>query len=441
MIRNGKGNSKIELVNDYIVLDIETTGLDPKFDEIIEIGAIKVINGEIVDEFSELVKPSCSITPFISSITGITNEMLENAKNINQVLPRFLDFVKDMTIVGHNVNFDINFIYDYALYISKKIFSNNYIDTLRFSRKLFTNLHDHRLQTISQYLNLQEENYHRASYDCKTTLNIYKYIQQFIIDNNIDILKLFTPKPTEKLKAENIKTENKIFDESHVFYHKNCVFTGSLQISRKEAMQKIVDLGGFCQDNITKDTHFLILGNKDYQSENKSAKHRKAEQFILEGLDIKIISENVFMDLVFQEQEHSQNKTTSVQLISQTAFEKNVDNYILNLNLNFQAPKDFELNETLAFKYSSEATNFEKENKLQEAINLYEKSMYYVFPGNYVYDRLLVLYKKCSQEEKIKNLLEFAIYVFYKLINGNRPDRLPKLKKYYDKYIKLKASL
>ena len=166
MIRNGKGNSKIELVNDYIVLDIETTGLDPKFDEIIEIGAIKVINGEIVDEFSELVKPSCSITPFISSITGITNEMLENAKNINQVLPRFLDFVKDMTIVGHNVNFDINFIYDYALYISKKIFSNNYIDTLRFSRKLFTNLHDHRLQTISQYLNLQEENYHRASYDC-----------------------------------------------------------------------------------------------------------------------------------------------------------------------------------------------------------------------------------------------------------------------------------
>ena len=124
MIRDGKGNSKIELVNDYIVLDIETTGLDPEFDEIIEIGAIKVINGKIVDEFSELVKPSNAITPFISSLTGITNDMLKTAKNINQVLPKFLDFVKDMTIVGHNVNFDINFIYDYTLYISNSLKSN-----------------------------------------------------------------------------------------------------------------------------------------------------------------------------------------------------------------------------------------------------------------------------------------------------------------------------
>ena len=83
-----------------------------------------------------------------------------------------------------------------------------------------------------------------------------------------------------------------------MFYKKNCVFTGALQIVRKQAMQIVADLGGFCQDNVTKDTNFLILGNYDYSSNEKSSKHKKAEKYIVQGQDIRILSENVFMDLI-----------------------------------------------------------------------------------------------------------------------------------------------
>ncbi|MDD3232090.1 MAG: 3'-5' exonuclease [Clostridia bacterium] len=140
MIREHKGSSKIELVNSYIVLDIETTGLDLVYDEIIEIGALKVVNGQIVETFSELVRPNNKISQFISSLTGITNEMLDSAQEIDKVLPRFIDFAQNMLIVGHNVNFDINFIYDYTLNVLNKPFANNFIDTLRLSRKIFNNL-------------------------------------------------------------------------------------------------------------------------------------------------------------------------------------------------------------------------------------------------------------------------------------------------------------
>ena len=436
MIREHKGSSKIELVNSYIVLDIETTGLDLVYDEIIEIGALKVVNGQIVETFSELVRPNNKISQFISSLTGITNEMLDSAQEIDKVLPRFIDFAQNMLIVGHNVNFDINFIYDYTLNVLNKPFANNFIDTLRLSRKIFNNLKNHKLQTISKSLNFDEKIHHRAICDCKITYKIYEYIKQHIIDKKLNLLELFTPK-TKKLNAENIKTQNKVFDETHIFYNKNCAFTGSLQILRKEAMQKVVDLGRCCQD-MTKDTNFLILGNKDYHSENKSAKYRKAEQYILDGLDIQIISENVFIDLVSPPLESYQKKPIGKQSISQANFDNNVDALILDLNICFEPNKDFELNEDLAYKYSNEATILEKDNNIQESIDLYEKAIYYVFPGNYAYDRLLILYKKNSQEQKNKKILEYAIFVFYKLISPNRVDRLTKLKKYYDKYIKLR---
>ena len=100
--RQFKGKSLINTLNDYVVLDIETTGLDPFFDEIIEIGAIKVINGECVANFSKLVKPSKPVSDFIVQLTGITNDMLRDSPSIDKVLPEFMEFVSDMTIIGNN---------------------------------------------------------------------------------------------------------------------------------------------------------------------------------------------------------------------------------------------------------------------------------------------------------------------------------------------------
>ena len=100
--------------------------------------------------------------------------------------------------------------------------------------------------------------------DCQITQNVYEEIKRYLVNNKIELQEFFAPKKSEKLKARNITTDNIEFDENHLFYKKNCVFTGALQIVRKQAMQIVADLGGFCQDNVTKDTNFLILGNYDY---------------------------------------------------------------------------------------------------------------------------------------------------------------------------------
>lgn len=111
-MRELKGKSLIEIPNKYIAFDIETTGLDPMYDEIIEIGAIKIEDGKEIETFSTLIKPEYEIDEFITELTGITNEMVMDAPKINEVLPKFMDFIKDSIILGYNVNFDINFIYD-----------------------------------------------------------------------------------------------------------------------------------------------------------------------------------------------------------------------------------------------------------------------------------------------------------------------------------------
>lgn len=438
--RQYKGQSIIETLNDYIVVDIETTGLDPYFDDIIEIGALKIKNGKIVDKFEQLIKPPSPISDFISELTGITNDMLINCPTINFILPKFIDFISDTNIVGHNVHFDINFLYDNIFLHLNKKFSNNFIDTLRLSRRLFPTLENHKLNTVSKHLNIKIDNHHRAIADCEITYKIYEEIKKYVSNKNINLVELFLPKKSDKLLAKNITTKITEFDETHLLYSKHCVFTGSLQIPRKEAMQIVADLGGHCQDNVTKDTNFLILGNYDYSSNEKSIKQKKAEKYILEGFDIHIISENVFMDLITNSQKQTKASVKKIeknQELSQEEFEKKLDELIKVIDINFNENNDFEINEILAFEYSNKGITAEKNGNIEEAIAYYEKSAYYGFLGNHVYDRLIILYRKSSKPEKVNYILRFAIFVFYKFVNQSRTDRLFKLKKYYDKYIKL----
>ena len=99
-MRELKGKSLIEIPNKYIAFDIETTGLDSMYDEIIEIGAIKIEDGKEIETFSTLIKPEYEIDEFITELTGITNEMVIDAPKINEVLPKFMDFINDSVILG-----------------------------------------------------------------------------------------------------------------------------------------------------------------------------------------------------------------------------------------------------------------------------------------------------------------------------------------------------
>lgn len=302
-LRESKGNSLIDNPRSFVVFDIETTGLDTSYDDILEIGALKIADGKIIDTFETLIKPDCFINEFITDLTGITNKMVEDAPKIDKVLPKFIDFIGNNILIGHNVNFDINFIYDKAIELNLDPISNDFIDTLRLSRKLLPNLDHHRLSDLADYYNINKDGSHRALKDVEITLELYNHLNNEINKQYESITELQKIcKRHSSFKASEITTANTEFDEDNLLFDKYVAITGTLEkMQRKEAMQIIADLGGHCEDNVTLKTNYLVLGNNDYNSilkGKKSSKLIKAENLKLKGNDIEIISENVFYDII-----------------------------------------------------------------------------------------------------------------------------------------------
>lgn len=227
--------------------------------------------------------------------------MVQNSPKLKSVLPKLLDFIGDSYVIGYNTNFDINFIYDNTLNILKKHFKNDFVDIMRFARKLYPDLNDHRLKTVCEHLNIDLVNHHRAEFDCLMVLECIKSIKNYISVNNIDYVDLFKYKSPEQ-KISSLSPNTEVFDETHLLYNSHCAFTGKLEkMERIKAMQKVIDFGGICDKSVTKNTNFLIVGSFEYASSvqnNKSTKILKAEKLIEAGQNLTIISEQVFYDLI-----------------------------------------------------------------------------------------------------------------------------------------------
>ncbi len=292
-IRTNKGNSLLSIeINDYTIIDIETTGLDSEFNEIIELAALKVRNNQIVDKFQSFVKPEKEIDEFITELTGITDDMVENAPKIDEIIDEYYSFISNDIIIGHNVNFDINFLYD------KKEIKNDFIDTLRIAKRCVKDIKNHKLNTLTHYFNINNENEHRALIDCNITYELLNNLKLIAKDNPnlLDNSKYH-------LKASDITRNTEIVDEDNPFFEKVVVFTGALErFARKDAMQIVANLGGINGDSVTKKTNYLVLGNNDYikTKEEKSKKRIAAEKAILDGQDIEIISEKTFYEMIEQ---------------------------------------------------------------------------------------------------------------------------------------------
>lgn len=162
------------LVNDYVVFDLETTGFNPNEDEIIEIGALKYKDGLLVDTFDILINPKKELSRKIIKLTGITDEMLANCDTIDVVMPQFLAFIEDLTLVAHNGSFDLGFIEAKVNTLGLKMPENSNIDTLYLARKYIPELRSHRLEILKEYFNLKYGS-HRALEDCYVTNFVYDY--------------------------------------------------------------------------------------------------------------------------------------------------------------------------------------------------------------------------------------------------------------------------
>lgn len=417
--RQLKGKSLIDSVNNYVVIDIETTGYDTKTDKIIELAALRIRDNRITDTFESLINPDIKIDKFISNLTGITNDMLKSAPHLYEKIKEFINFISNDIIIGHNVNFDINFIYDNSLEILDKPLSNDFIDTLRISRNYVLS-ENHKLKTLATLFDIDYTNAHRALKDCYITYQLYNILkekvanspkivknhkndydmteviksllenfvppknntfygkkllikyqiknydedfmqniarkcgakvrqlffedtdiivlgtkmyqkyrfdeqydsefkqkakklekngtlkviseEEFLTLNDIPLMDRSKKKTSNRIKAKDILTNIEFVNIDNPLYNKEIVFTGTLEkMTRKEAMQIVVNLGGKNRDNVTRETNFLILGNNDYCKSiknEKSLKHKKAETYKLEGQDIEVISENVFYDMI-----------------------------------------------------------------------------------------------------------------------------------------------
>jgi len=155
--------------NDFISLDLETTGLNISKDEIIEISAIHFRDGEIFDEFTTLVKPSVSIPKKITEITGITDSLVSDSPLIESIFDKFLNFIDGHIIVAHNIDFDIGFIKKYASENEKTINVKALCDTLLLSRSFLFFLDKFNLEYLSSEFGFPNENAHRARIDALNT--------------------------------------------------------------------------------------------------------------------------------------------------------------------------------------------------------------------------------------------------------------------------------
>ncbi|NRA56432.1 MAG: 3'-5' exonuclease [Gammaproteobacteria bacterium] len=168
-------NSSLNAMADsLVILDFETTGLSPtQGDRAIEIGAVRIVNGEITDRFQELMNPGRRISAFIEDYTGISNEMLIDAAPCHEVMARFADFIGQDNLVAHNASFDKRFL-DAELALINRDYPGDFTCSLLLARRLYQEAPNHKLGSLISYKNIASEGaFHRALFDAEMTVKLW----------------------------------------------------------------------------------------------------------------------------------------------------------------------------------------------------------------------------------------------------------------------------
>ncbi|MDD3392423.1 MAG: PolC-type DNA polymerase III [Bacilli bacterium] len=258
-------NDSILLDNTYVVFDFETTGFNSGGgDSIIEVGAVKMFNGEIIDKFSELINPGRKLPSKITEITGITDEMLENKPNEEDVIKKFVAWYGDLPMVAHNAKFDVSFLEMAYQKYNLGSYNNTVIDTLELSRTLDTNYARHSLSALVKRYDIpwDENAHHRGDYDAEGTALIFHKMMLKLSDRNMEKVS-----DLEKLVSK---------DEIHKYgrsYHINVLVKNKIGLKN---LFKIISLANtkylyktprILRSEIIKYRKGLLIGSGCYESE------------------------------------------------------------------------------------------------------------------------------------------------------------------------------
>ena len=176
------------MLKSYIAFDLETTGLNPEQNEIIEIGALKVRDGKVQERFMEFVRPTENISPVVMNLTGITNEMVADARSSRNVIPDFLDFCGDDILIGHNVIFDYSFVKIGAM-AEGLDFERAGIDTLKIARKVHKDMESKSLGCLCDYYHIENNAAHRAYHDALATAKLYQTLAHYFEEREPQVFK------------------------------------------------------------------------------------------------------------------------------------------------------------------------------------------------------------------------------------------------------------
>ncbi len=233
----------------FVVFDLETTGFNPHNNQIIEIGAVKIEEGKIIDSYQAFVNPQRDIPEKITELTGITDKMVADAPSIEEVMGHFLEFVGDSTIVAHNLPFDLGFIEDKLRKLKYDTLKNPALDTLNLARALVTELKSYKLNKLAKYFNKDLQNHHRASDDAKVTAEILLELIELMgqdgitqlteinqLIDQIDHKRIYPYHTTILVKNQTgLKNLYKLVSKSHIetFYKKPRILKSDLLENRE----------------------------------------------------------------------------------------------------------------------------------------------------------------------------------------------------------------
>ena len=222
----------------FIVYDLETTGIHPERDEIIEIGALKVCQGNVVDTFSCLIHPHITLPDEIIALTGITQEMVETGLEKEEAIRKFIEFASEDTVLGHNISFDYKFMKVAADRLSLP-FEKKTLDTLKIARKHLKELPDKKLGTVCQHYGYWNEHAHRALDDAKATYHIYQKMKEAFFESNPESFEGEEGAvKVKKVEPMTAKQKNYLMDLMQ--FHGIKIETSLDKLSKREA-SKLID--------------------------------------------------------------------------------------------------------------------------------------------------------------------------------------------------------
>ena len=260
-------------LDNFVVFDLETTGTDCYSDKIIEIAAVRYKDGEIFSKFVHLIDPEVKISENISIITGITNSEVKGKPKLDDVLPDFIDFIKDYPLVAHNISFDLGFINEGLNRLDKIVMlgSRSYYDTLLLSQIFFpVEVPNHKLSSLAEYFEIKTENLHRAYNDCEATGHLFiRIIERAVNSAESTVRKLVEVSGKSDLVyvkdffynlanyflktsfGRKIKTKEPAFSYTNILYQDSVPDENQLRdISREDIIDKIFSHDGAISTNV-----------------------------------------------------------------------------------------------------------------------------------------------------------------------------------------------